>query len=275
METLNSLLAFATVYAVSSIFFELSSAYEFYKEHKVFRITKKIYLYLLIIVASAGVDCYVTKSLGYFSKGALGGLALFVFLKVIIYVVLLISKIFSELGIGGEKFIISNERGFNIHRGDRTKEYYWNSFDDAVFNEKKDAVTFTGREKFVVKKADVSWERFLSNIPKNYRSLDYKFIDNLFADLQTCRACGMLAFNGEQCYYCGAEKWSKELENDYGTDENYLREIQLDVFAVVEPSDKFENFILKDNLFKQDPKWKPLVTKSEVMEYSKKEYWEE
>ena len=274
MQTVNTLLALATVYAVFSIFVELYSAYIYYKEHKQLKISKKVYLYFLIVVSSALVDYFVTNSFELFTKGVLGGLGFTAFLAILMLIITVVSKLLFKFRINQKLFIVGNEHGFFIHKGKKTTEYRWTSFDDAFFNEKKNAITFSGREKVVVKKSVVNWELFVSNLPKNFRSLDYNFIDSIFANLLTCRMCGMNAYNGEECYYCGTEKWSEELENEYGTDENHIRELQLDFFATMEPSEKFSEFKIKDNFFKQDPNWKPLVTKEEVLEYSKKEYWE-
>ena len=75
--------------------------------------------------------------------------------------------------------------------------------------------------------------------------------------------------------YCASDVWRDELKSDYETEEKYIIENQLDEFATMDKTEKFGNFVLKDTFFKQDPHWKPLVTKEQVLEYSKNEYWEE
>lgn len=276
METISILLALGTVYAVFSIAVELYNAYNFHKEHKVFRINRKIYLYLLIIALSAGFDFFAMDTLEHFTKGVLGGLGFSALFGIVLLLISLISNLFFKLNIGTKKIVVAGKSGLTIHKGNKSKEYLWASLDDAFFNKNKDEITFIGREKLIVKKSDCSnWALFLSDFPRNFKSLDYTYIDSLFSDLQTCRMCGMKAYNGEECYYCGTVKWSEELGNDYGTDENYIRELQLDFFATMDESEQFDDFKLKDNFFKQDPNWKPLVTKEEVLEYSRKEYWGE
>ena len=148
-------------------------------------------------------------------------------------------------------------------------------FNNAVFDIAKQKLRLKGKRNIVIKKSLGNWYNLLKNIPRTYPDLDYNYIDDLFIGLKTCKVCGMIAANARECMYCVSEIWSDELKPDYESEEKYIIENQLDVFAVMEKTEKFGDFVLKDSFFKQDPDWKPLVTKKQVLEYSKKEYWDE
>lgn len=54
---------------------------------------------------------------------------------------------------------------------------------------------------------------------------------------------------------------------------DYLKENQLELFAILDRDNKFEGFYEETDGFEMDKNWKPLITETELFEYSKNEYW--
>lgn len=96
---------------------------------------------------------------------------------------------------------------------------------------------------------------------------------------QPCMVCGFYAIphpddptaEGDfYCRVCFSEEWTVSL----GMNEmDYLRECQLDHFGTWDPEEKVV-FYPVDVAYRPVPHWKPRVTETEVLEYSKKENWD-
>lgn len=247
----------------------------FDKDEK-FSFDKKNYLYILAIIVLITIDYLVFHSF----KNALNGIYLGLGISAVIFIIFFFIRIgFSawfKFGINKFLYITDvNKSGFSLIKRTKTYSYSWIDFNDAVFDSAKQKIKLKGNKNFTIKKQMGSWYKILNNIPRTYQSLDYNYIDELFKDLKTCKVCGMIASNSKECLFCGSEVWNDKLKENYESEEKYIIENQLDEFATVEKTEKFNNFRLKDNFFKQDPNWQPIVTKEQVLEYSKKEYWEE
>ncbi len=65
------------------------------------------------------------------------------------------------------------------------------------------------------------------------------------------------------------------MTDEYKNEDAYLKEMQMDAFATMEKKEAFNEFDLKNDDFERDSNWKPLVTKEQVLVYSKENFWEE
>ena len=105
--------------------------------------------------------------------------------------------------------------------------------------------------------------------------MDYSFVENLFKNLKTCPFCGLIAFYNGECLSCFCDLHLYEvLKEDYSGIEDYIQDEQLEIFATYDKNEKFNDFKIKDLLFEQDENWKPLVTKQQVLQYSKENCWD-
>ena len=131
-----------------------------------------------------------------------------------------------------------------------------------------------GKRKIKVDNSFRNFYYLLRNIPKGYDTMDYDFVENLFKDLKTCSFCGLIAYHNGECLDCYrtsnlSEKYLKKHPNI----EEIIKKEQLELFSTPEKDEIFNDFKIKSLSFKQDENWKPLVTKQEVLQYSKENYW--
>lgn len=165
--------------------------------------------------------------------------------------------------------------GFSIGNGKKNVQYRWDDFDSAEIHPSNLEVKLKGRKKLIINEKFFSFYTFLKKIPHYYKGFDYNIIDNFFDQLQPCKVCGLISATNEKCLYCNSTEWNTEIEKEYHTYQAYLKASQLEVFATWDKNEPFCDFKLTDHAFEADPSWKPLVTKKEVLEYSKKECWDE
>ena len=93
--------------------------------------------------------------------------------------------------------------------------------------------------------------------------------------MEGCRTCGLKAVKDGECKECYSHDPSQELDEEYPNYEAYLREQQMERFSTFEKDEEFGDFKPESDFFEVDPDWKPIVTKEEVLDFSKKEYWED
>lgn len=245
-------------------------------DNKPFTFNKKNYIYIFAILALIALDYILYHSFKNTLKGIYLGLGISVLILTVMFVTRLGLSIWFRFGFDKFSYLSQIDKtGFSIQSKDKTHSYSWTDFNDASFDSSKQKIKFKGQKNITIKKKMGGWYRILNSIPRTYQSIDYSYIDELFKDLNTCKVCGMIASNNKECLYCGSTIWNNELMTSYESEEKYIIECQLDQYATMEKSEKFSGFSQKDDFFKQDPSWKPLVTKEQVLEYSKKEYWEE
>jgi hypothetical protein len=240
------------------------------------QLNKKNYLYLLTFVSLFFLDYLFFHSFNEALKASYAGLILTGVTIVIILTLKFGLNIWFKLSVNKLNYLSSVDMsGFTIFKNDKQFSYSWMEFNDAVFDNTKQKLRLKGTRNIVIKKSLGNWYKLLKTIPRTFPGLDYSYIDGLFNDLQTCMVCGMVAANALECMYCASDIWSDDLKSEFESEEKYIIENQLDEFATMDKTEKFCNFILKDTFFNQDPNWKPLVTKEQVLEYSKNEYWDE
>ena len=97
--------------------------------------------------------------------------------------------------------------------------------------------------------------------------MDYEFRRNLFENLKTCPFCGLVSYYNGRCLdcICSLWFWTEDQKEDYPTVEDYIKEEQLELFAIRNRNEKFNEFKTKSLAFEQDKNWKPLVSKQQVL----------
>ena len=171
--------------------------------------------------------------------------------------------------------------GFEIEFGEKTTSYQWKDIETISLKINKKqlrditlSIKFHNRIKLSLDKSYGDFYFLLKNIPKDYYSIDYGSLEKQFENLRTCPFCGLIAFeNFSWCLHCGCgvgNGSSKELH----ISETEIREEQLEIFATMGKNEKFSDFKKNNNAFARDENWKPLITKQEVLQYSKENYWE-
>ena len=93
----------------------------------------------------------------------------------------------------------------------------------------------------------------------------------------TCDICGFVAVDSGtlECQVCASKTWDDKLMTGYSDKGQYVKEEHLFWFSTESDVEKV-NFYLPDGEqnrrgFKKDGSWKPLVTESEVIHYSRKD----
>lgn len=167
-----------------------------------------------------------------------------------------------------------DKKGFTITNGTKQKNYYWRDIQWVKFEKEKFRLIIKEKSRLEIDLKTDNLYYLLRNIPLGYNDFDYTFTTDFFSKLTTCKVCGFIALNKTECLSCGCTTWTKELETNYTNYEEYVKENQLDFYATMEKEEKFNDFKIFNKNFDYDTKWKPIVTKNEVLEYSEKEYWE-
>ena len=169
---------------------------------------------------------------------------------------------------------IADKKGFTITNGTKHINYYWRDVQWVKFEKEKFKLIIKQKSRLEIDLKTDNLYYLLRNIPLGYKDFDYTYMTDFFSKLTTCKVCGFIALNETKCLSCGCTSWTKELESNYANYEEYVKENQLDFYATMEKEEKFNDFKIFNKDFEFDNKWKPIVTKNEVLEYSEKEYWE-
>jgi len=178
-----------------------------------------------------------------------------------------------------------NNFGFKINIKNSDVFYDWQNVKSVKLkvsflekNIKKISLLFkfnNGKPKIEIDNRFRNFYYLLKNLPKEYKSIDNNFIENLFKNLKTCPFCGLVSYYNDRCLdcICSLDFWTEEQKEDYPTIEDYIKEEQLEIFATNDKNEKFNDFKIKNLAFQQDENWKPLVSKQQVLQYSKENCW--
>ena len=179
-----------------------------------------------------------------------------------------------------------NNLGFTINDKKDSFFYHWRSVKSiklkTYFSDNKTiekiSLSFKfsdGKKKLNIDSHFTNFYYLLRNIPKGYDLMDYDFAENLFKNLKTCPFCGLVAFYNGECLDCICDLDLYEtLKEEYLNIEDYIKDEQLEIFATNDRNEKFNDFKIKSLSFEQDENWKPLVTKQQVLQYSKENCWD-
>ncbi len=166
-----------------------------------------------------------------------------------------------------------NATGFKIRniKNIIIEEYIWKNIKDIFFSkEDKSEIVITDikGEKTAVSKEYANWFLLLKNLRKNFKSFDYNYIQKIFDSFEFCEVCGHKTIDENYCVLCGTDLWTDDLKRDYKNKIEYIKEEQLDIYAVMSSLEKVDFEKFKDSGFKKDPNYKLLVSKEEVYKYS-------
>lgn len=268
-------LVLGTMYFINRLVLELFISLKEYFQNKRFHIKQnKIWLYFSVIIFVYVLDKYVFTNNDILQLGATLGLLMALGFGLLALLVKLLVWI-SELKRSGKKTFTSiTNKGFKLLHGSKTKQYYWDDFHSAIINKDLSLLELKGKASITVNSNVGNFYALLKKIPKGLKDLEYQLIENYFSELKTCLVCSCIAVKDEKCIVCSSESWNAKMAKEYTSYSDYIKANQLEIFATMEKSEVFCDFKLDNINFETDKDWKPIVTKKEVLEYSKKEFWD-
>jgi len=167
--------------------------------------------------------------------------------------------------------------GFTIYGNLKSSRLNWNRVKKvSLDNDCNLLIDQNGGKQIKIDQEFSHWYYLLKNIPKAKLkdSQISDFLEEVFKDLTTCKICGSIAFHKEKCLSCKSVSFNEQMKEEFSDEFEYIKSEQLELFCT---EDKFEevNFYLEeDDGFQLDKNWSPIITKKEVIEYSKKNIWD-
>ena len=166
--------------------------------------------------------------------------------------------------------------GFTVVGPDKKSLVYWKDVKEISLTSNNNlSFAMNNGVKEFYSSMSVGFYKLLQNIPNNKLADDAikTFKTETFKDLETCKICGFVALKNNTCMNCKMSSFDPNTSEDEN-EETYIRNEQLDHFNTWEEHEKVNfNFIEKDSAFVRDNNWKPIVTKEEVIAFSKEHYW--
>ncbi|MDP3462298.1 MAG: hypothetical protein Q8S18_05885 [Bacteroidales bacterium] len=164
--------------------------------------------------------------------------------------------------------------GFDIYKSNKKQTIKWNDVISVYLDKNKTKLIITLKNKKIqIPKNSINWYKLIRSIPVKYTDFDFDYIDKLFNSLTTCEICGAIANRDNECLLCGSESFDYKKHSEFKTKNDYIKENQLELFAILDGDDKFEGFYEATDGFEIDRNWRPLITETELLEYIKNEYW--
>jgi hypothetical protein len=164
--------------------------------------------------------------------------------------------------------------GIDIYKSNKKQTIKWNDVISVYLDKNKTKLIITLKnEKIQIPKNSINWYKLIRSIPDKYADFDFDYVDKLFNSLTTCEICGAIANRDNECLSCGSESFDYKKHPEFKTKNDYIKEKQLELFAILDRDDKFEGFCEATDGFEIDKNWIPLITETELFEYSKNEYW--
>lgn len=268
-------LVFVTMYFINGLLVDLFIALKDYFQKEGFHINqKKLWLYFSVILFVYVLDKYVFTNENILKLGATLGFFLSLGFGLLVLAIKLLFWI-SELKRSGSKTITSiTIKGFKLLNGSKTKQYYWDDFHSAIINKDLSLLQLKGKANITINSKVGNFYALLKKIPRGLKELEYQLIETFFSELETCVVCSCIAVKNDKCFVCSSESWNAEIAKEYTSYSDYIKANQLEIFATMEKGEVFCDFKLNNINFETDKNWKPMVTKKEVLEYSKKEFWD-
>ena len=230
-------------------------------------------VYVLLLVGIYFMEPLILRDSDAFQRGLLFGLLIQFFKGFLLVLLFLIAMLFSK---NVEVITIDeNNEGFSVKRGARTKKYVWGDFTHVYLDDTFTKLFLNGSKNVKISSNSLQFYLLLRSLPTGYMGLDYSKIKDFFEHLETCKICGSIAVRDEICLDCGCSVYDSELDQDYASENEFIIDNQLNVFCVFEENEPFHDFKLEFIGFDLDPNWKPLVSKQDVLYYSKKHFWDD
>ena len=233
---------------------------------------KDIYAILaLAVLLVIGFTFFPAKDV---TGGLLAGLVICALYGLMLLVIDVFVYISTRAAVKQQRIEKVTKTGFKLVKGTTTKHFYWSEIQTAHLDTKNMKLTLREKSKLVVSADTPNFYLLLKNMPIGYSDLDYGYIKSFFSSLEPCLVCGAIALREQKCLACGCSTWNASLKENYPTYEAYIKENQLEIFATMEPDEKFCDFKSENIGFEFDATWKPMVSKEEVLAYSEKEFWD-
>ncbi len=189
---------------------------------------------------------------------------------------------FSKKIMGQMEFVKEiSPTGFKVFKLDdqSTALHQWRDISQVVLKNETDLVfKFQNNKEKVFATSTIGYYNLLKNIPqeKLLESNIKKYQQTTFENLRTCPTCGYIAYKKTNCLSCRTDSFETAMYVDQMNKAEYLKEKQLEYFCTEVKGEPVEFYPKKkeDDIFEFDKNWKPIVTKEEVIEFSKQEYWD-
>lgn len=155
-----------------------------------------------------------------------------------------------------------------------TRSFRWDNIRDAAFSDGKTILVFTKNDdsETIISNDIDNWYWLLKHVPAGFTSFDYTYVQALFESLKPCHICGNISVLGNECLACYESTW--EASSGYPDKEQFIREMQLEVFSPVNPDEELSFELPDSKAFVKNPDWFPSITKIEMLAFSKENYWE-
>ena len=275
MDFIEIGLMIGTGYLINRLLIDLFIKLTDYFQKKEFLINwKKLWIFSFFIIVINFIDIYVFIEKNIFQIGVLIGL---VWTTLFGLIVLFAKFLFwiSEFKDSRYKSITSiTSKGFKLVKGSKSTQYYWKDFHSGNIDSNLSKLKLKGRTNITITTKFGNYYGFIKRIPNGLKDLEYQFIDTYFSDLKTCPVCGSIAVKNDKCLACSCVSWNTEIAKQYSTYNDYVKVNQSELFATMDRNEVFCDFKLKNTNFEIDNNWKPIVSRKEILEYSKKEFWD-
>lgn len=168
------------------------------------------------------------------------------------------------------------DQGFVLEQKGNDRSYDWSHLRSVKIKSLEDEVLTLVFSDYT--QTDVSvltgFYSFLKRVPshKFMQQSDLNQRDHLFSNLSTCEVCGFIAVFEQECLNCRTSLYDPD-DEDYSSKEEYIREEQLWWFSTDEPDEQVDFFPEEDE-FARDQDWSPVISKQEILAYSKKHNWD-
>jgi len=157
------------------------------------------------------------------------------------------------------------KEGFTVDDNGRSKDIFFNKLIN--YDRLGDWWTFEFPDKSIIyiKNTVTGIEQAVKHIPAEKKGV-FLWHETTSRKLPVaCKICGNIAVKEWPVYWCEVCNETPWKPGSGLSEEEYIRNRQLEVFAVSEEHEKV-NFYLRDKDYKRDPNWRPLVTEPEVRE---------
>jgi len=164
--------------------------------------------------------------------------------------------------------------GFSMRGLVGLRKYVWRDFTHAQIDDEISTLILNGNKKIEITADSHQFYLLLRSLPQGYAGLDYSKITEFFANLKPCKICGSIAVQDDACLECATPVYDPEFDVDFSSEAEFIKDNQLSWFCLTDEEVPFHDFKHEYDGFDLDPHWKPIVSKQDVLDYSKKYFWD-
>ncbi|TND05131.1 MAG: hypothetical protein FD123_3751 [Bacteroidetes bacterium] len=181
----------------------------------------------------------------------------------------------SKKNIFAGEFISTGHEGFGINENEeRPVRISWDQLKEVRWNPDADFLVFIYKSKDSVDiySSVTGYRKLLDAIPQELCSAGVLDARKLYRNMETCAICGRIAVvqivTGDEhfktCKVCANDAWSNSLKKNFGSEQNYIRDMQAEYFCYIESEEGFYH-ANEDSGFALDPNWKPSISLEEAL----------